>query len=210
MECPNTQSPSPSQCVAHAAAHQPFDIRDGPNIMQLSPSVNECGQPCGVQGRLGVLPTVCTPAAHPRVLQTGGSARPLPGILLQRRGHKIPRRLAHIVEVFVREAEVQAADVDAGFLRRFVQKRGNAAEHHVRQHADAPHVRRDGDRRAPDELGRSKLWVSEQEVDIPAVGGQLHSIAQVDELNARSGRAEVHHDVLRLQDREADSQSDES
>ncbi len=81
--CSNTQSSSPSQCVAHAAAHQPFDISDGPNIMQLLSSVNECGQPCRVQGRLGVLPTMCTPATHPRVLQTGSSAWPLPGILLQ-------------------------------------------------------------------------------------------------------------------------------
>lgn len=43
FECSNTQSSSLSQCVAHAAAHQPFDISDGPNIMQLPSSVNECG-----------------------------------------------------------------------------------------------------------------------------------------------------------------------
>lgn len=205
VECWDTQSSSESQCVAHAAAHQPLDIGDGPGIVQLPSAIDECGQPRRVQGRLGVLPTMCAPATHPRVLQTESSARPLPGILLQHRGHKIPSRLAHIMEVLVRKAEVQAADVDAGFLRGFVQKRGDATEHHVSQHADAPHVCRNRHRRPPDELRSSKLWVSKQEVDIASVGGQLDGVAEVDELNARGGRVEVDHDVLRLQDREITS-----
>lgn len=205
VECWDTQSSSPSQCVAHAAAHQPLDIGDGPGIVQLPSAIDECGQPGRVQGRLGVLPTMRAPATHPRVLQTESSARPLPGILLQHRGHKIPSRLAHIMEVLVRKAEVQAADVDAGFLRGFVQKRGDATEHHVSQHADAPHVCRNRHRRPPDELRSSKLWVSKQEVDIASVGGQLDGVAEVDELNARGGRVEVDHDVLRLQDREITS-----
>lgn len=191
----------PSQCVAHTAAHQPFDVGDGTGVVQLSSAVNEHGQAGRVQGCLGVFPSVCTPATHPRVLQTGGGARPLPGILLQQRGHKIPRRLAHITEVFIREAEVQAADVDAGFLWGFIQKRGNAAEHDISQHADTPQVCCDGDRCPADELGCSKLWVTEQEVDITAVGRQLNGIPQVDEFDARSRRVEVDHDVLRLQEK---------
>lgn len=191
-------SSPPSQCVAHAAAHQPFNVGDGPHVVQLSSPVDERGQSRGVQGRLGVLSAVGPAAAHPRVLQTGRSARPLPGVLLQHGRHKVPSSLAHIAEVLVWEAEVQSADVDTRLLRGFVQEGGDAAEHHVGQHAHAPHVRGYWDRRPSDELGRSELWVSQQEVDVAAVSRQLDCVAQVDELNAQSGRVEVHHDVLRL------------
>lgn len=191
----------PSHRVAHAAAHQPFDIGDGPHVVQLPPPVNEHGQPRGVQGRFGVLSSMCTPTTHPGVLQAGGRAWPLPLVLLQHRRDEIPRCLAHVSEVFVWETEVQAADVDAGFFWRFVQKWGNAAERHISQDSDTPHVCGNGDRGAADELGRSKLWTSKQEVDIPAMGGQLDSISKVDELNARCRGVEVDHDVLRLEER---------
>lgn len=190
----------PSQCVAHAAAHQPFDVGDGPNVMQLSSSVNKRCQPCCVQGCLRVLSTMCTPTTHPRVLQTGCSAWPLPLILLQHWRDKIPRRLTHIAEVFIWEAEIQAADVDASFFWWFIQKWGNATEHHVSQHSNTPHVCCNRDRCATDELWCSKLWISEQEVDITAVGGQLDCITEVNELNARCRRVEVDHDVLRLEE----------
>ena len=191
-----------SQSVSHAAAHQPLDVGDGSSVVQLSSPVNERGQPGRVQRRLGVLPPVRPPTTHPRVLQTGSSARPLPGILLQHRGHKIPGRLAHVPEVFVREAEVQAADVDARFFWRFIQKRGNAAEHHVDQHTHAPHISRNRDGRPSDELRGGKLGVSEQEVHVPAVGRKLDGVAEVDELNGRRRSSEVQHDVLRLPQRE--------
>ena len=193
---------SPSQCVAQTAAHKPFDVGDRPNIVELLPAVYKCGQARRVQGLLGVLSTVRAPTAHPGVLQTGCGTWPLPGVLLQQRGHKIPRRLAHVIEVFVREAEVQAADVDAGFLWRFVQKRGNSTEHHVSKHAHAPHVRRHRHRRPTDELRCGKLRVSQQEVDVAAVNRQLHRVAEVDELDAGRRGVKVHHDVLRLQEKQ--------
>lgn len=189
-----------SQCVAQAAAHKTFDVGDRPDIVELLPAVDKCGQARAVQRDLGILSTVRSPTTHPGVLQTGGGARPLPGVLLQQRGHKIPRRLAHVTEVIVWEAEVQAADIDAGFLRRFIQKRGNAAEHDVSQHAYAPHICRHRHRRPTDQLGRSKLWVSQQKVDVAAVNRELDSIAKVDELDAGCRRVKVHHDVLRLQE----------
>lgn len=193
---------SPSQCVTQTAAHKPFDVGDGPDIVELLPAVYKCGQTRSVQGLLGVLSTVRAPTTHPGVLQAGRGTWPLPGVLLQQRGHKIPRRLAHVMEVFVWEAEVQAADVDASFLRRFVQKRGNAAEHHVSQHTHAPHVRRHRHRRTTDELRCSKLRVSQQEVDVAAVNRELDRITEVDELDAGCRGVKVHHDVLRLREKQ--------
>lgn len=197
-----SRSSCTSQCVAHATAHQPFDIGDRPDVMQLSSSVNECGQPSRIQGLLGVFPAMSTPTAHPWVLQTGGSTWSLPGVLLENRRHKVPRRLAHVTEVFIWEAKVQAADVDTRFLWRFVQKWGNAAKHDISQHTHAPHVCGYGDWGAANELRCRELWVAKQEVYVAAVGRELHGVAQVNELNAREWRVEVHQDVFRLQGRE--------
>lgn len=57
-----------SQCVAHAAADQAFDISNWSDIVQLPPSVYKSGQACRVQRSLRVLSTMDTPSSHPGVL----------------------------------------------------------------------------------------------------------------------------------------------
>lgn len=71
---------------------------------------------------------------EPGLVQAGRGAGPPLRLALQQQAHEVAGGLAHALEVVLREAEVQAADVQARLLQALVQEGGRAAQHHVGHH----------------------------------------------------------------------------
>lgn len=114
--------------VQQAAVEEGRDRVDGPNVVLVFPPLDEGNEPRRVQvrcvmvgRRLGVF------GAHessvddasrlePRLLQAGQRGGPSLGLTLEQQADKVLGGHAHSLKIVLREAEVQAADVQTRLL----------------------------------------------------------------------------------------------
>lgn len=124
--------------VEQAAVKEGFDSADRPNIVLVFPPLDEGDESGGVQvrgvstgrWRLRVVqsfPVYHTSRLEPGLLQTGRRRGPSLRLALKQQTHKVSGSRAHALEVVLREAEVQATDVQTCFLQTLIQEgRGTA------------------------------------------------------------------------------------
>lgn len=111
-----------------------LDGVDGSGVVLVFPSLDEGDEPGRVQVRDVLLPGAGV--GHAARLQPGlQQARRRGGtalrLALQQQAHKVLGGGAHSLEVVVREAEVQAADVETRLLEAFIQEGRGAAQYDV-------------------------------------------------------------------------------
>lgn len=123
-----------SDVVEQAAVEEGLDGVGGSGVVLVFPSLNEGDESGRVQVRDVLLPGTCV--GHAARLQPGlQQARRRGGsvlrLALQQQADKVLGGGAHSLEVVVREAEVQTADVETRLLEAFVQEGRGAAQYDV-------------------------------------------------------------------------------
>lgn len=138
-----------SDVVEQAALKEGLNGPNGPNIILVFASLDEGNEPGRVQmccvmilrRRLRVIEGgMCsfsvyhTSRLEPGLLQAGRRGGPSFWLTLKQQADKVPGSWAHTLEVVLREAEVQATDVQTCLLQTLVQEGRGAAEQHIGHH----------------------------------------------------------------------------
>lgn len=166
----------------------------------MLPPIYEGDEAGGVQTALRSRPAVGGSGLQPRLLEAESSRRPLARVGPQEQADEVPGRLADALEVIPGEAEVQPADVQARLLSAFIQEGRGAAQQHVRDHAQAPHVRGQPHRLSQDQLWGGELGAAQQSVSV--VGSvEQGRVPKVREFDHLSSRTLGHQQVFRLRHR---------
>lgn len=182
-----------------ATLNEAPDASDGPCVRLVFPPVDEGDEASRVQAALRSDPPVARAGLQPRFLEAEPSRGSPAGVGAEEQAHEVPGRLADPLEVVPGEAEVQPADVQAGFLRALVQEGGGAAQQHVGHHAETPQVRGQRHGISQDQLWGGELGAAQERVDV--VGAvQLHGVTEVCDFDCRLAAGAVgDQQVLRLQ-----------
>lgn len=173
----------PSALAKQATMQECLETGHGSQVVLMFPPLYKRDESGSVEascsrGCVGLQPLLLVQAN----LRRGTSAR----LALEQDAYQVQRCRTHAAEVVLREAEVQAADVEAGLLDTLVQERGRTAEHHVRQHAQTPEVRRQSHGLTQHQLWGGELWAAQQRVDVRGVG-EMCSITEVRQFDQRLG-----------------------
>lgn len=75
-----------------------------------------------------------TSRLKPGLLQAGGCGGPSLRVALKQLTNKVPGSWTHTLEVVLREAEVQATDVQTCLLQTLIQEGRGAAQYNIRYH----------------------------------------------------------------------------
>lgn len=126
--------------VEQAAVEEGLNGANGPNIVLVFPSLDEGNESggvqvmilrwgqrwwlCVIQGGMADVPVYHTSRLEPGLLQAGRCRGTSLWLALEQQADKVPGSWAHTLEVVLREAEVQATDVETRLLQTLIQEGG--------------------------------------------------------------------------------------
>lgn len=139
-----------SDVAEQAAVEEGRDRVHGPCVVLVFPPLDEGNESGRVQVRRLMVRRCArvlrpsesrgdrAPGLEPRLLQARQRSGPSLRLALEQQADEILGARAHALEVVLREAEVQAADVQTGLLQALIQERRSATEDDVCHHSCKP------------------------------------------------------------------------